>query len=479
VRAHSISGLFAITLLSGVALAQDAVQVGGPLPVTAQPPASSPNRYIVTFAAGTSQNERANAVLFAGAQLRHNYDTTEAAAVTVPNGNVLEALRRNPRVSRVVPDFVIKSAAKGGPKPPPPTPTPITFDTRQLISTEVQRVGPPATGSDGLGIGIAVIDSGIDFNHPDLAPAANNPVNAYNATSPGSSCQDDGGHGTHVAGMIAALNNSIAIVGVAPAATLYCVKVLGSNLLGTDSDLLAGLEWVLANHSLVNPPIRVVNASLGRVLDPGETLATSVFRPVIQALYAQGVVVVVSAGNDPTIEISQTVPAGFPEVLAVASTVASSGVRACLLAGDPALGAVPADAVSGFTTDGAGVTISAPGEERTDIVSLPYIGCQGLQYGTLSTTLGTTGATRKLVPSLAEARGTSFAAPLVSGIVARVLQKLLVPLDSGATTVEGVRTWLRTNASGAGTAPVDHPWANVAFPYTFDGVREGIAQAPK
>ena len=177
-RRHSISGLFAITLLSAVALAQDPVQLGGPRPVTAQPPAASPNRYIVMFAAGTSPNERANAVLFAGAQLRHNYDTTEAAAVTVPNANVVEALRRNPRVSRVLPDFVIKSSAKGGgpkppPPPPPPPPTPVVFDTRQLISTEVQRVGPPATGSDGVGIGVAVIDSGIDFNHPDLAPAPN------------------------------------------------------------------------------------------------------------------------------------------------------------------------------------------------------------------------------------------------------------------------------------------------------------------
>src|SRR6185503_11992383 len=210
------------------------------------------------------------------------------------------------------------------PPQPPPPPTPVVFDTRQLISTEVQRVGPPATGSDGVGIGIAVIDSGIDFNHPDLAPAPNAAATSFNAVNPGTSCQDDGGHGTHVSGMIAALNNSIGIVGVAPAATLYCVKVLGSDLTGTDSQLLAGLEWVLDNHGLVTPPIRVVNASLGRVLDTatGETLATSVFRPAIQALYAQGIVVVVSAGNDPTIEISQTVPAGFPEVLAVASTVA-------------------------------------------------------------------------------------------------------------------------------------------------------------
>jgi len=480
VRLNSKLSLFATMLMGSVALAQEVVQPGAPRPITAAPPASSPNSYIVVFAVGTPKNDRTNTVAAAGGQLRHNYDSLDAAAVTVPNANALEALRRNARVSRVVPDFVIHTQAKGGGRGgSPPPPTPVVFDTRQLISTEVQRVGPPATGSDGAGIGVAVVDSGIDFTHPDLAPAPNASATAFNGITTGASCQDDGGHGTHVSGMIAALNNAIGIVGVAPAATIYCVKVLGSNLTGTDSNLLAGLEWVLTNHSAVDPPIRVVNMSLGRTLDPGETLATSVFRPVIQALYAQGVVVVASAGNDPSIEISQTVPAGFPEVIAVASTVASNGIRTCLFGGNPAITAVPADAASGFTTDGSGVTISAPGEERTDIVSLDGFNCVGLAYGTLSTTLGTGGATRKLVPSLAEARGTSFAAPLVSGIVARVLQKLLVPVDSGATTVEGVRTWLRTNASRAGAAPLDHPWANLVFFYNFDGVREGIAQAPK
>lgn len=465
-------------LLGSIAIAQDVVQPGRPLPITAQPPTPSANGYIVNFTPGTSQNDRANVVLFAGGRLRHNYETVDAAAVTVPNAAVLDALRRNPRVSRVIPDFLMRSQAKGGHPPPPPPPTPVAFDTRQLISTEVQRVGPPATGSDGAGIGVAVVDSGIDFNHPDLAPAPNVAATAVNTTGTSTSCQDDGGHGTHVSGLIAALNNAIGMVGVAPAATLYCVKVLGSNLTGTDSDVLAGLEWVLAHHATVNPPIRVVNLSLGRPLDPGETLNSSVFRPVIQNLYNAGVVVVVAAGNDPTLEISQVVPAGFPEVISVASTVASNGIRTCLLGGFLDLGAVPADTASGFTTDGAGVTISAPGEERSDIVALGS-NCVGLEYGTLSTTLGTGGATRKLVPSLAEARGSSFSTALVSGVVARVLQKLLVPLDSGATTVEGVRSWLKTNASQAGTAPRDHPWANIIYTYTYDGVREGIAQAPK
>ena len=108
-------------------------------------------------------------------------------------------------------------------------------------------------------------------------------------------------------------------------------------------------------------------------------------------------VVVLFAGNDPDSEISQLIPAGFPEALAVASTTANNGIRTCLLFGDLRLGPVSADTASGFTTDGSGVTVSAPGEERTDIVELGSAGCVGLQYGTLSTTLNTGGVSRKLV----------------------------------------------------------------------------------
>jgi subtilisin family serine protease len=474
VRQNSISLLLA-AMLANVAFAQELI---GPAPITTSPqrPTASANGYIVVFAQGTTQNVRANVIAAAGARLRHNYSGTDAAAVTVPNTNALEALKRSTGVVRVVPDFIIHNQAKGSKGGPPPTS--VTFDTRQVISLGVQRVGPPVTGSDGAGIGIAVLDSGIDFNHPDLDPAPNTAASAFNAITPGASCQDDGGHGTHISGIIAALNNSIAVVGVAPAATLYCVKVLGSDLTGTDSALLAGLDWVLQHHASVNPPIRVMNLSLGRPLDTNETLDNSVFRPEIQSLYNLGIVVVASAGNDPTAEITQFVPAGFPEVLAVASTVAANGIRTCLLGGIVDIPPIPADAASVFTTDGATVTISAPGEEWTDIVDLGF-GCDGLQYGTLSTTLGTGGATRKLVPSLLEARGTSFSAPLVTGAVARVMQKLLVPLDSGSTTVEGVRNWLKTNASRVGVAPVDNPLGGTIYPYSFDGVREGIAQAPQ
>jgi subtilisin len=461
-------------LIARVIFAQDIIQPGqstrGAGPERA---VAVNNGFIVTFAPGTSKNARALAALQAGAQVRHNYDNLAAISITA-TGNAVNALRSNPAVIRVTTDSLHRGRAKpgggGG--------TPLTFDTRQLVSEGVQRVGMPESDSDGAGIGVALLDTGIDFNHPDLAPAPNTAATAYNAFTPGASCQDDGGHGTHLSGLIAALNNNIGIVGVAPAARLYCVKVLDSTISGADSVIMAGIDWVLQNHSKVSPRIRVVNISFGRPLADGETVDNSPLRPLIQSLYRAGIVVIAAAGNNPDVEISQIIPAAFPEVLTVGSTVASSGIRTCFLFGLD-LASVPADTASGFTTDGAGVTISAPGEERSDIVTLGSAGCVGLQYGTLSTTLNTAGATRKLVPGLQEARGTSFAAALVSGVVARVMQKQLVPATSNGAEVEGIRTWIRNNASRVGAAPLDHPWAGVVYDYTFDFVREGIAQAPK
>ncbi len=473
-------GGLALCLASG-GMAQEIVQQGPSLPQTQTAGEAAPNQYIVKFRQGTPKNTRAMAAIGAGAAVRFNYDSADLMAVTVPNANAVEALRRHGQVLEVVPDRLVRHHAK--PVPPPPPPTPIVFSSQQMLSYEVQRVGVPVTGSDGTGIGVAVLDTGIDFNHPDLKPAPNTALTAFNAVSNvGGACQDDGGHGTHVSGLIAAQNNTIGIVGVAPGATLYCVKVLLGDLTAStpESVVVAGLDWVVKNHAKVTPPIRVVNMSLGRPLAAGENINTTPMLPFIQALYNAGVVVVVSAGNDPTMEVTNVVPAGYAEVLAVAGSQGTNGINVC----STTLTYVPVDAAWRDTTDGAftggrGVTTSAPAEERTDLVPLqPYFSCVGLAYGTVSTTLNTTGATRKLVPSLLEARGTSFSAPLVAGVVARIIQKKLVAATGNGAEVEGIRTWIRNNADRKGVAPLDHPWGTLVN-YTFDGEREGIAQAPK
>ena len=482
-------------VMTGSLLAQDVVGPGSPPPVPRGRNADvSADTYIVQFSPGTSRNDRANAVNVPGASTRFNYGNISSVAITAPNANALQGIRNNPLVQDVIQAHVIGIMAKGGSKGGGGSSggggggstggggggsccsAPGTFDSEQIISYSVQRTGLPVAGSDGEGIGIAIVDSGIDFQHTDLAPSTAASFSAY-----GGSCDDDGGHGTHVSGITAALNNNQAIVGVAPAATLYCVKVLDGALTGDDTTLMAGLDWVISNHDQVTPPIRVVNLSLGRPLNAGETLAdVSGMHSLIQQLYNLGIVVVVAAGNDPTLEITDMVPAAFPEVLTVASTTANEGVKTCAPLGYD-IADVKADDVSVYTTDGAGVTISAPGEEETDYIDLPYIGCNALMYGTLSTTMGSQGASRKIPyqGGIAEARGTSFSAPLVSGIVARLMQMALIPVDSGSTTTENARTWISDNADRKGVAPVDNPMGNVFYTYTFDGTREGIAQAPQ
>jgi subtilisin family serine protease len=181
-------------------------------------------------------------------------------------------------------------------------------DGRSLM--RVNQIQPPWNGA---GVGIAFLDSGVDYTHPDLAPAGTKTIKLYDeyhqATDP-NYAKDDNGHGTEVAGIAAGTGaGNAGAIGVAPAATIVAVKVLDSTGSANDTQILAGINAVLASVSGGNPyNIRAANFSLGGYETQNGSGAAAVPQqpcdaeglPLVNAfqqLISAGVVPVVAAGN--------------------------------------------------------------------------------------------------------------------------------------------------------------------------------------
>ena len=154
--------------------------------------------------------------------------------------------------------------------------------------------------ADGSGIKVAVIDTGVDYNHPELKERFGDLI-GYNVISPDEPPDDDNDHGTHVAGIIAG-----SYTGVAPGSTLYAVKVLDWNGSGTETDVIAGLEWALDEGA------DIANLSLG------SSGASRAFKEICERAYDAGMLIVAAAGNE---SHGPSYPASFGEsVIAVAAT---------------------------------------------------------------------------------------------------------------------------------------------------------------
>lgn len=408
-----------------------------------------PGHYIVRLKAGANPADVARGH---GVRPRFLYRAAVHGLAAPLTAGQLRALQGDPRVAEIIPDRIIVATprpdnpGKGGGKKPKPG---------EVVPAGVARIGAPSVSYTGGGVGVAVVDTGLDFAHQDLA------IGEGSFSAFGDSAQDDDGHGTHVGGIIAALHNEIDVIGVAPDATLYAVKVLDNTGTGSDATVLAGLEWIAHNANGVTPPIRVVNMSLGR---PGTLGDDSALRAACQAIHDMDISIVVSAGNDCDEEVSDMVPATYPEVMAIASTTADDGSGKCRWSS----AIIAADTASYFTTDGAfdetsgiGVTISAPGENREDINRACFIKSVGI----LSLKLG--GGTTRM-------SGTSMAAPHVAGVVALMWEKALAPDPEATLDPEDVRWTLRSTADGSGSVPSGSPTSC----YTFDEEQEGIVWAP-
>lgn len=296
------------------------------------------------------------------------------------------ALRRDPRVAYVTADRTVSIQAQT-------LPTGINRIDGELSSTI------SGNGSGSVNVDVAVIDTGISTSHPDLNVVGGKICN-------GSTFDDLNGHGSHVAGIIAARDDGNGVVGVAPGARLWAVRVLNSSGSGTFSQIICGVDFVTANAAT----IEVANMSLGGSgFDPGTGCSTGdALHDAICRSVQAGVTYVVAAGNS-NANASGTVPAAYNEVITVSALADFNG--------QPGGGAAPTcrsdvdDTRADFSNFGADIDIMAPGV----CILSTY---RGTGFATLS--------------------GTSMASPHVAGAAA--LYKSTHPSATPATVKSALQS---------------------------------------
>ncbi len=272
-------------------------------------------------------------------------------------------LARNPRVAYVERDQQVTLAA-------------------QVTPTGIDRIfatGNPAIDIDAqddwrVDVDVAVIDTGVDFQHPDLNVWPG--VNCASGSPFRAKCQtglnagdDDHYHGTHVAGTIGALDNGIGVVGVAPGARIHPVKVLNSQGSGYTSWIVAGIDWV------ANPAngIEVANMSLG-----GSGYSQAEYDAINSAVN-NGVAFAVAAGNESD-DANNHSPATFENIVLTVSALADFN-------GQPGGGAPSTcradqdDTLADFSNWGPDIEITAPG-----VCILSTYPIEQGEYGTISGT---------------------------------------------------------------------------------------------
>jgi subtilisin len=314
--------------------------------VVAFVPASSANAaqqrsgYVVVLkgSAGAADAQARRAAGAFGARVSHVYRHALSgySATLTPGG--LAALKADPGVAAVVPDRTLRIQAQS-------LPTGIDRIDGELSSTH------SGDGSGTVNVDVAIIDTGVGPN-PDV-----NVVGGTNCVG-GSSFADDNGHGTHVAGTVAAKDDSNLVVGVAPGARIWAVKVLNAAGSGSISQIICGIDWVTAHAST----IEVANMSLGGQSFFGAfSGCNSSFDPMHPAICRSvqaGVTYAVAAGNSAS-NANSFVPATYAEVITVSALADFNG--------RPGGGAASTcradqdDSFADFSNFGADVDLIAPG----------------------------------------------------------------------------------------------------------------------
>ena len=347
-------------------------------------------------------------------------------------------LLADPSVVAVVPDQVI--------------------ELTQTIPTGVSRVGgrlSDIAGIDGtdqrVDADVAIVDTGIAY-HPDL-----NVAGGYNcSTSDHTAWRDKDNHGTHVAGTVAALDNSFGVVGVAPGARVWGVKILNDDGYGLISWYICGLDWVLAQRDPTDstrPLFEAVNMSVTKNGSDDHNCGLTNHDALHQAIcrvVGGGITVVAAAANDHH-NAAYNIPASYDEVITVSALADTDGIpgglggNRCFSWG----GYDKDDTFADFSNYGADVDIIAPGK------------C------IMSTVPG---------PGYAYMSGTSMAAPTVTGAVA--LYKASRPNATPAEVREALRYLGNLNwAVSTDPDPIHEPLLDVSRISTL-GTFDFAAPAP-
>ena len=362
-----------LLLIAAVTLAL-MVSLIGPATVAAQPPEMV--KVLIGFDRQPGSDEE-GIVRGAGGAIKYTYHLVPAIAASVPEAAV-EGLLRNPRVTSIEPDITVYA-----------------IDAELDNAWGVKHIGAGIVhdgGNKGAGVKVAIIDSGIDYTHPDLdANYAGGRDFVNNDNDP----MDDDGHGTHVAGTVAAEDNDIGVVGVAPEARIYALKVLEGGT-GSYSDVIAAIEWAVYNG------IQVTNNSYGSSGYPGD-----IVKAAFDNAYAAGVLHVAAAGNSgnpPGKGDNVIYPARWDSVLAVAATDEN-------------------DDRASFSSTGLDVELAAPGVAINS--TLP-----GEDYG--------------------KGSGTSMASPHVAGTAALVIATGITDANGNGYINDEVRQRLDETADDLG-----------------------------
>jgi thermitase len=341
-----------------------------------------------------------------GGQIRETIPGIGVQVVMVPKGQEkakAKAYSSNARVAYAEPDFVAE--AMGNPDDPQ-----FVYQWG-MVKIQAPEAWEMTTGS--ASINIAILDTGVDLDHPDLASKIISNVNF--SSSP--TVDDVYGHGTHVAGIAAAMtNNGIGVAGLGYSSTIMNVKVLNDDGMGAYSWLASGIIWAVDNGA------KIINMSLGG------SSSSSTLEDAVNYAWNNGVVVVASAGNSAS--TAPSYPAYYNNCIAVAATDAN-------------------DALASFSNYGKWVDVAAPGMtidstwndggygcmSGTSMASPHVAGLAALVFATLSDANGNgklNGEVRRRIESTCDNTG-------VGGIAGgRINAYLAVQTGTTGGTIEGI-----------------------------------------